>query len=511
MINKNEITNGVKLATMLNKDGNTFFVKKGSLVDELIKHNLDTIGSLSDVGDDTDVISLIEERLNQHEGSDDDHQTLVEGYAADIAAKTTKMVKHGIEVVAKEVVRLYNSYLDINKDTEESPAPEEYFDVKFIKLPAIAETPFMTEIMEGIDDNVGYRRSAMASIETAVGKMQEDFPNFLHTGVNYVDEVIDEWLKDVDAADAQKTILAMSLPNVYSDGDLARGTTKDTFANDIQSAIINMLFFRKIASLRTEEGDNIPDVTVNAFNNYRYWSYIAKRRYINYKKAVAEGKVIYLNGTSRDLSDLSGIGKSTGEKKTIITYEESIRKLYEFEVDITSILGYIVNGGNYANLTVDEVTKDRDRYANIWDSKVKSINYTKSNQYVAIAKWSLKKAYTQCYKDSIKEAHEEGKFDGDDVDVKVSYVGDLDTNKVSQEVSKYIDSLMPNDNLLLFDAAIEIVAGIRYKDYPMKDYLRRYINEEHNGFNFTEESVREIASDYIGRFLLDNVVVGEIE
>lgn len=497
MLNKNEVRGGYKLASMLNKDGKTFFVKKGSVVDELIKNNIDNIKP----EEGSDIVETIVEASN-----DEAHQSIVENYAGEIAEKVSKMVKHGLGVVVPEIIRFYKHYQEVNVE-QKVRSPEEYYNVSYVKLPPLADSAFVMDIFNGLKDGSAYQRTPISNLKELINDKLS--PEFLHTGIGYVDESIDEFLSDVNMDDLKA--LTLTLAKDKQDGDILRATSSDPRLNEVGIALVQMLFFRKLASLRSEDGEHLQGLTVAAHNNYRFWSNILKRRWTAYKKAIADGVVICANGTDHALNDVAKLSDPNVPSKRINVYSESLSKLSEQNIDITALYGYILDGGNYLTVTINELAKECDKYSSLWDGKIKSIGYIARNFNISKAKWSLKKAYSDCFKESIKEASENGLFEGDDDEVKVSYVGELDRSKTAKQVSDYIDGLSPSQHISLFEASIDVVAGIRYGNYPIKDYLYNYINENHDGFDIDELAVRAIVSDYIGKFLLDNVVVGEIE
>lgn len=505
MISKNSVKEAFKLAKAINSGEKTLYIKKGSLVDELVKSTLDNLPS--DVESD-DYVEKLSQSLNGESVDSVKYDEMMSNYVRDIAKKASYTARHTIDVVAKEVLRFRDCFIKLDGDGSDEYNVD-FFDVSFVTAPELLNTPFIKEILDSIDEGqMGYKRTPMTMDETIMSCLNKPLKEILATGIDYVDSCIDGWIDEShmlkEIYNERNSVDVLKMTDQSKDEEIARRTSSNYLLNTLEFSLLNMLIYRHLSKLRDEDGEFIKDITVPSHNNYRFWSFITKKRLISYRKSVAEGRIISPVGTDSDL--ISVLEDQSIRNKKLVCYTESIRKLKDRNVDITSLYGYILGGGDYYYVTIDELTEDHARLSNIYTSKIDGIRYTQRASMIGKTKWNLRKAYSMCFKESIKEGQEKGVFDSEDENIKIDYVGELDKDSISKKVGEYIDSLSANEPIALLDACIDIVAGIRYESYPAKEYLRQF-KRGLDGFDFNEQNLRMMTSNFIGMFLLDNIEV----
>lgn len=507
MISDNAVKEALTLSKAINSTGKTLYLKKGSLVDELVKTTLDNLPTDTE---SEDYIDHLTQALNSENADTVKFEELMTNYVRDIAEKANYTVRHTVQVVAKEVLRLRDCFIELDGAGDEVYSTD-FFDVHFVSAPELLNTPFMNEILDSVnDDQMGYKRTQMPHLESVLSKLPIQFKELFSTGIDYVDACIESWVDESEFFRELPGGEGVSLFDIIkeslkvSDGDISRRTSGDYRINSLEFALFNLLLFRRLTSLRGEDGEYIKDVTVPAHNNYRFWSFITKKRLINYRKAISAGRIVSPVGTEPGLIEV--MTNQNVRKKRLTCYTESIRKLKDRKVDIVSLYGHILGGGDYFQLTIDELTTDHERLANIFQAKVSEVQYIRKAAIIGKTKWTLRKAYSVCFKESIKEGHEDGVFDSEDEHIKIDYIGEMDRESVSKKVGEYIDSLNSDRDISLLDACIDIVAGIRYESYPAADYLRRF-KRGVEGFDFNENNLRIMISEFVGRFLLNNLEI----
>lgn len=359
------------------------------------------------------------------------HDTIMDGSIVELTGLVTNYTAFARNVVNKEVT-LMKDGLEVGLANYKYKEPEDFFNVTYFKLHDVYNSHLVdSEVVSYKDSSRKYFFETMSL--SKVTDPDFDLAKYLLTGDEEQDGIIQGWFAALGKERALQYITDV-IPEYSMSTDAL-----------LDYALVNYLFYRNLVEKNDLDlGLTVVQLRSKATANRDYFGSKLSIALDMYRRDIRNGRLL----SSSSETQFSYFNASP---LSITVYEESFARLAEGGANIEVLFGFIATSATN-DITVDELLKEKDHYAQKWTNTRSLYLITLNNNRLSIFKQILREVFEGSLTKVTNEdeqgyLNEQPKF--------------LDETK--QLGNAFIDDLHISDIDDLDHISLELVARIRYR------------------------------------------------